>query len=114
MWPILAFSLFVFALAVVYVIVYVLTYNAEPGPPWVSNPPGGGGVDASSATIWGAIVAAVASFVTSVSSLIGLALGWKKSKTETLKADLEVQKLQLELERTNFEMEKLRKPKKRK
>ncbi|MGQ0543192.1 MAG: hypothetical protein ACT4O9_15315 [Blastocatellia bacterium] len=73
----------------------------------------GGDGGADSTTLWGALVAAVASFLTSVSSLAGLLLGWKKQKVDTAKADLEVQKLRLDLERANLEMEKLR-PRKKK
>src|SRR5687767_13088455 len=71
------------------------------------------GNSGNSSTAWGTLVAAVASFLTSVSSLIGLILGWKKHKTETQKANLEVKRLELELERAALEMDKSRKQKRK-
>lgn len=68
----------------------------------------------SDTSFWGTIIAAVTSFVTSISTFVGLLFGWRKEKRETEKNSLEVRKLELELERANNELKKVNPKKKKK
>lgn len=87
LWIVFLGSLAVFVITVG----LVLTSRPQTGGP----PQGTVGDSGASLTT---VVTAVASLVTSIATLAGIAMGWKKQSIETAKAEIEIARLRLELE----------------
>lgn len=62
-----------------------------------------GGSDNSN---WTPMIATFASLVTSLSTMVGLLIGWKKQNIETAKAEIEIARMRLDLEKAQFEANK--------
>lgn len=87
LWVVFLVSLAVFVIT----LGFVLTSRPQTGGP----PQGTVGDTGASLTT---VVTAVASLVTSLATLAGIAMGWKKQSIETAKAEIEIARLRLELE----------------
>ncbi|MGD9628246.1 MAG: hypothetical protein AB7V18_03280 [Pyrinomonadaceae bacterium] len=64
--------------------------------PKAAGPPQGTQGDAGASLT--TVVTAVASLVTSLATLAGIAMGWKKQSIETARAQIEIERLRLDLE----------------